>query len=100
LDGLISELLAELESYIRNEQCADEFPSDTSLADGQSVELAASTYANGLMIYIWQVISLDEETQFIRSDHSDGGVTVFCGGPWQTLKEAKDACGECPEGWS
>jgi hypothetical protein len=100
VNGLISELLAELKSYIRNEQCADEFPNDTSLADGQNVDLAASTYANGLMINIWQVMSADEESQFIRSDHSDGGVTVFCGGPWRTLKEAKDACGECPEGWS
>ena len=100
MDDLISELLDEFKSYIRNERCADEFPSDTPLADGQSVDLAASTYANGIMIYLWQVMSEGEETQFIRSDHSDGGVTVFCGGPWRTLKEATDACGECPEGWS
>jgi hypothetical protein len=50
MTDLVLDLLSELGEYIAHEQSADGFPNSTSLEDGQSVELSASTYANGLMI--------------------------------------------------
>lgn len=100
MDDLIFELLDELKSYIKSERSIDGFPNDTALEDGQNVEFVSSTFANDRMIHIWEVGSSGEQTHFIGSEHSDGGVTVFCDGPWKSLEDAQNSYGDCPEGWS
>jgi|TARA_R110000822_G_scaffold36645_1_gene102973 hypothetical protein len=97
---LALEVLDELRSYITSERSADGFPNDTALEAGESVELAASTFTNDRAVYIWEVISLKDPTRFVGSEHSDGGVTVFCDGPWSSMGEAQSFYGDCPEGWS
>ena len=100
METLIANLMDELKSYIKAERTADGFPNDTPLDDGQSVEIVASTYSQNLLIYIWEVATTGEPVRYISSEHGDGGVTVFSGGPWESLDNAQAFFGDCSEGWA
>ena len=99
---LLDDLFSELQGYINSERAIDVglFPEDTSLDKGQSVELMSSTFTDGLMVYIYKVSQINYPDEYISSSHSDGGVTVFCDGPWNSLETAEGAFGDCPEGWT
>lgn len=100
MDELISKLLGELSRYVEHGRSVEGFPNDAALDEGESVVIVASTFADGRIIYIWEVASPGKKDQFIGSEHSDGGVTISCNGPWLTLEVAKASYGDCPEGWS
>jgi hypothetical protein len=100
IENLANSLLEELRAYINVERSVDEFPNDVSLGENQSVDVILSTFSEDRMIYIWEVRADAEPHLYIGSEHGDGGVTVFCAGPWSSLNEAQDFYGECSEGWS
>ena len=97
---LVEALLAELLELSEKGTsfASTEFPVDTGLGDGDSVEWVASTFADELMHNIYHV-SDENGDDYISSSHGDGGVVVFYDGPWATLQEAEAAFGDVVEGW-
>jgi hypothetical protein len=99
MNNLVYALLEELKSYVARERSIDGFPNDTALEKGQHVRCVASTFSDNKTIHIWEIVMSGTSEQFIRSEHSDLGVTVFCSGPWMSLHEAKEASDRCDEDW-
>lgn len=99
---LLQQLQEELFSLVRNESSfgGPDFPIDTFLEEGQSVEWVSSCFIEGLLENIYCISAPDEPIVYISSSHSDGGVVVFHGGPWKSLDEAKEAHGNGEEEWS
>jgi hypothetical protein len=92
-------LLKELANSEQRESAATGFQ-NVLLEPGASVEMVTSTFARDTMIYIYAVSEPGKGTKFISSRHSDGGVVVGYGGPWQSLGAAKKANEPAPEGWT
>ena len=100
IEDLANSLLDELRAYVKAERSADEFPNDVSLGGNQSIDVISSTFSENRMIYIWEIRADPEPRLYIGSEHGDGGITIFCAGPWRSLIEAQNYYGECEEGWS
>lgn len=100
--GLVKLLLEEIESSIKFESSisVDCFPDDLVLEASQSVDWVSSTYHESTMNYIYKVSEEGSRAVFISSSHSDGGVTVFSGGPWDSLDEAESSFGAVSETWT
>jgi hypothetical protein len=98
---LLQQLQDELSSLVRSEYSfgGPDFPVDAMLDDGQSVEWVSSCFIDGLLENIYCVSAPNEPTVYISSSHSDGGVVVFHGGPWNSLDEAKSAHESGDEEW-
>ena len=98
---LCTRLLEELNDCIENERDFDctIFPEDTRLEENEKVDWITQTFIEPHMINIYQVTDSKGSTNYISSDHGDGGIVVGAGGPWSTVTQAKNAYGEAPEGW-
>jgi hypothetical protein len=99
---LVEQLLKELDVAIADEQSLDpfSFPEDTLLISGQSVVPVVATFVDGKMANIYKVTELGRSDKFISTSQSDGGIVVFRGGPWRSLKKAKLSFGHAPQGWT
>jgi hypothetical protein len=99
---LLKHLLEELSYLVEIEYSlsATDFPVDIQLEDGESVEWILSSFIDGLLENIYCVKCPNEPTSYISTSHSDGGVIVSHGGPWNSLDGAKAAYGIAEEEWT
>ena len=98
---LINRLIEEIERAVVQGSTFDvtSFPQETELEQGDSVEWVASTYIDPDMVYIYESKSIGIQPGYFAAITSDGGVTVFALGPWDSLEEAKSNF-QAEEGWS
>ena len=78
----------------------DEVPNCIELEDRETVEWAASTYANEQLINLFVCRVAGEPEAVVATEHGDRGIVQSVGGPWGSVEAAKAAYGRVPEGWS